>query len=189
MSGAVRKLVPFFFLDGSLESLNDYPSFCSSTVPRPAWTLVREAYPVKKGDWVLVHAAAGGTGTLLCQMASHLGARVIGTASTAEKVDIAKRNGAEHVINYSHEDIEERVMALTNGQGVAGIFDGVGKDTFETDFKVIARKGTLVTFGNASGPVDPFSPMKLTPKNVKGASCRAGSKHGEGMLCNLLVTC
>ena len=96
-----------------------------------AWTLVKEAYPLKKGDWVLVHAAAGGVGLLLCQMAAHLGAHVIGTTSTPEKAQLAKDNGAEHIINYTKESIADKVMELTGGVGVQGIYDGVGKDTWE----------------------------------------------------------
>lgn len=96
-----------------------------------AWTLVKEAYPIQKGDWVLVHAAAGGVGLLLCQMASHLGAHVIGTTSTAEKAQLAKENGAEHIVNYTSESIVDKVLELTGGKGVQGIYDGVGKDTWE----------------------------------------------------------
>ena len=133
-----------------------------------AWTLVREAYPVQRGDTVLVHAAAGGVGLLLCQMASHLGARVIGTASTQEKADLAKANGAHEVILYTQgENVVDKTLEFTDGKGVQGIYDGVGKDTWEDDFKVIARKGTIVTFGNASGAVEPFAPLKLAAKNAK----------------------
>lgn len=92
---------------------------------------MREAYEIKKGDWVLVHAAAGGVGLLLCQMASYLGAHVIGTTSTEEKAKLAKENGAEHIINYSKESIVDKVLELTGGVGVQGIYDGVGKDTWE----------------------------------------------------------
>lgn len=96
-----------------------------------AWTLLRETYPVKKGDWILVHAAAGGVGLLLCQMAAHLGAHVIGTTSSEEKAELAKKNGAKHMINYVKENTVEKVLELTDGLGVQGIFDGVGKDTWE----------------------------------------------------------
>lgn len=92
---------------------------------------MREAYEIKKGDWVLVHAAAGGVGLLLCQMASYLGAHVIGTTSTEEKAQLAKENGAEHIINYSKDSIVDKVLELTGGLGVQGIYDGVGKDTWE----------------------------------------------------------
>jgi NADPH2:quinone reductase len=94
-----------------------------------ALTLIREAHAVKKGDWVLVHAAAGGTGLWLCQLLKAVGARTIGTASTAEKVELASKAGAEEVINYSHEDVKKRVDALTDGKGVIAVFDGVGKST------------------------------------------------------------
>ncbi|KDN43188.1 GroES-like protein [Tilletiaria anomala UBC 951] len=133
-----------------------------------AWTLVKEAYEVKKGDYVLVHAAAGGVGLLLCQMCKYLGAHVIGTTSTTEKAELAKANGAEYVILYGKgESVVDKTLEITGNKGVQGIFDGVGKDTWEDDFKVIARKGTIVTFGNASGAVEPFAPLKLSAKNIK----------------------
>lgn len=122
-----------------------------------ALTLIRETYHVKKGDWVLVHAAAGGVGLWLCQLLHAVGAHTIGTASTKEKTDLAKKNGAEVVIDYSHEDVKSKVMELTNGEGVAAVFDGVGKSTFELSFECLARKATLASFGNASGAVPPFT--------------------------------
>lgn len=151
------------------DSVNDTDAVASCVQGLTAWTLVRETYTVKKGDWVLIHAAAGGVGLLLCQMAKYLGAHVIGTTSSEEKAKEAKKNGAEHMINYTNENTVERVLQLTNGQGVQAIFDGVGKDTWEDDFKMIARKGTIATFGNASGAVEPFAPLKLAAKNVKVA--------------------
>ncbi len=137
-----------------------------------AWTLCKEAYAVQRGDTILVHAAAGGVGLLLCQMIRHLGAHAIGTVSTPEKAELARAHGAEHVILYgpaapAGETVVDRVLEITKGQGVQAVFDGVGKDTWEDDFKVIARKGTIATFGNASGAVDPFPPLKLSAKNVK----------------------
>lgn len=132
-----------------------------------ALTAIREAYEVKKGDWVLVHAAAGGLGLALCQLASQAGAHVIGTTSSPEKAALAKENGAEHVILYTKQNIVDSVLELTNGEGVHGIFDGVGKDTWEDNFKVARRKGTIVSIGNASGAVPPFAPLKLSPKNLK----------------------
>lgn len=92
-----------------------------------ALTLIREAYHVQKGDWILVHAAAGGVGLWLCQLLAAVGARTIGTASTQEKCDLAKKNGAEVLINYSHEDVKAKVMEVTGGNGVKAVFDGVGK--------------------------------------------------------------
>jgi NADPH2:quinone reductase len=122
-----------------------------------ALTLVREAYAVKAGEFVLVHAAAGGVGLWLCQILKSIGARAIGTASTTAKAELARENGAEFVIEYSREDVVQRVGEITRGEGVAAIFDGVGKDTFDADLEVVARKGTVVSFGNASGPVPPLA--------------------------------
>ena len=122
-----------------------------------ALTLVRETHPVKKGDWVLVHAAAGGVGLWLCQILRAIGAKTIGTASTADKIKLAKENGAGEMIDYSHENVVERVKELTGGEGVAAVFDGVGKSTFDDSLECVARKGTMVSFGNASGAVPPFT--------------------------------
>ncbi|KAI9063529.1 NAD-P-binding protein [Trametes sanguinea] len=132
-----------------------------------ALTFVTEAYNVQKGDIILVHTVAGGLGLLFAQLIKRRGATVIGTTSTAEKAEIAKQNGADHVILYTQEDTVQRVLELTNGEGVHAIFDGVGKDTFESDFKMIRRKGTIVSVGNASGAVPPFPPLKLVEKNVR----------------------
>jgi len=136
-----------------------------------ALTAVREAHEVKKDEYILVHAAAGGLGLLLCQLASAIGAHVIGTTSTQEKADLAKQNGAEHVVLYKdvpYEEVIKPIKAFTpGGEGVHAVFDGVGKDTFEANFELLRRKGTLVTIGNASGTVPPFAPMKLAAKNLK----------------------
>ena len=115
-----------------------------------ALTLIREAYEVKKGDWVLVHAAAGGVGLLLCQMLKMVGARTIGTSSTSEKLEEARRNGAEFVVNYKEEgDFVGKIKSITGGEGVKVVFDSTGKDQFENDLEVVARKGTIVSFGNS----------------------------------------
>lgn len=132
-----------------------------------ALTMIRESHHVNKGDWVLVHAAAGGTGLWLVQLLKAVGANIIGTASTQEKVDLAKKAGAQNVINYSHEDVKKKVDELTDGKGVIAVFDGVGKSTFDLSLDVLARKGTLVTFGNASGAPEPLTIARLSPKNVK----------------------
>ena len=115
-----------------------------------ALTLIKESYEVKKGEWVLVHAAAGGVGLWLCQLLKVVGARVIGTASTEEKIELAKQNGAEFMINYKEEkDLVKRIMDLTGGEGVSVAFDGVGKAMFECDLEVVKRKGSVVSYGNA----------------------------------------
>ncbi|OBZ78424.1 putative quinone oxidoreductase [Grifola frondosa] len=130
-------------------------------------TFVTEAYNVQKGDIVLIHTVAGGLGLLFTQLAKSRGATVIGTTSTKEKAELAKANGADHVILYRDEDTVQRVLEITNGEGVHAVFDGVGKDTFDNNFKLIRRKGTIVSVGNASGAVPPFPPLKLVEKNVR----------------------
>jgi NADPH:quinone reductase-like Zn-dependent oxidoreductase len=132
-----------------------------------ALTLIREAHHVNKGDWVLVHAAAGGTGSWLVQLLHAVGANIIGTASTEEKIALAQKAGATHMINYTKEDVKTKVLELTNGEGCIAIFDGVGKDTFDLSLDVVARKGSLVSFGNASGAVPPVTISRLTAKNTR----------------------
>ena len=132
-----------------------------------ALSLVREAYHVNKGDWILIHAAAGGTGLWLCQLLKSIGANTIGTASTPEKVELAKKAGATHMINYSQDDVKSKVMELTKDQGVAAVFDGVGKTTFDLSLDCLARKGSMISFGNASGAVPPVTIAKLSPKNAR----------------------
>jgi NADPH2:quinone reductase len=115
-----------------------------------ALTLIREAHLVQKGDWVLVHAAAGGVGLWLCQLLRAVGARTIGTASTEEKMQLARDNGAEVMINYKEEkDLVGRVKALTGGEGVRVVFDSTGKDQFENDLEVVGRKGSIISYGNS----------------------------------------
>ncbi|CAM1503301.1 Fc.00g080770.m01.CDS01 [Cosmosporella sp. VM-42] len=131
-----------------------------------AWTFIREAGQVKPGQWVLVHAAAGGVGTLLVQMLRAVGAKIIGTAGSEEKCALAKKNGAGWTVN-SHEDVAAKVKEITGGHGVDVIFDGVGKATFDADLEMIALKGHLISYGNASGAVPPVNILTLGPKNVK----------------------
>ncbi|KAF7307237.1 NAD(P)-binding protein [Mycena indigotica] len=132
-----------------------------------ALSFVEEAYPVKKGDTVLIHTVAGGTGLMFAQLSKARGATVIGTTSTKEKAEIAKAHGADHVILYKNENTVQRVLELTNGDGVDAVFDGVGKDTFYANFKLLKRKGTFVSLGDASGPVPHISPGMLGQNNLK----------------------
>lgn len=125
-----------------------------------AVTLIREAHPVKKGDWVLVTAAAGGVGLWLCQLLKAVGARTIATASTPEKRELAKQSGAEVLVEYHENDREKftkEVLEITGGEGVHAVFDSVGKATFDSCLAVVRRKGSMVSFGNASGPVTGFT--------------------------------
>ncbi|RPD63726.1 NAD(P)-binding protein [Lentinus tigrinus ALCF2SS1-6] len=132
-----------------------------------AVTLISEAYNVQQGDHVLVHTVAGGMGLCLAQLIAARGATVIGTTSTPEKAEIAKAHGATHVILYKQEDVAKRVLELTDGKGVDAIFDAVGKDTFESDLKMIKKRGTIVGFGSMSGPIPPFDLRRFMEKNVK----------------------
>jgi NADPH:quinone reductase len=121
--------------------------------------LVQEAYTVKSGDWVLLHAAAGGTGLLMIQILKARGAKIISTTSSPEKMAMIKGLGVDHAINYREtegDDWVRQVQNITNGQGVDVVYDSVGKDTWEGSLEVIKRKGTLVSFGSASGPVPPL---------------------------------
>ncbi|KAF9904993.1 NADPH:quinone reductase [Linnemannia zychae] len=139
-----------------------------------AWTLASKSYPIQKNDWIVVHAAAGGVGLLLTQIARRLGAHVIGTVSTEEKAVLAKTHGgAHHVVvipsdkTANYEPLEKLVATLTNNQGVNAIFDSVGQATFETDLKIAARNSTISIFGFASGNVPDFNIGRLTPKSLK----------------------
>lgn len=120
--------------------------------------LLRQTYRVQAGDTILMHAAAGGVGLIVCQWAKHLGATVIGTVGTPEKADLAKAHGCDHTILYRDENFKDRVMALTDGRGVNVVYDSIGKETFMDSLACLKVRGTMVTFGNASGPVDAFEP-------------------------------
>ena len=126
--------------------------------------LLRRTYCVQPGDTVLIHAVAGGVGLIACQWAKALGATVIGTVSTEAKAELARQHGCDHVIFYTREDIVRRVRAVTGGEGVAVVYDGVGKDTFMASLDCLRPRGMMVTFGNASGAVPPFDPLLLTQK-------------------------
>lgn len=126
--------------------------------------LVYSSYPLKKGETALIHAAAGGVGLLLVQMAHNLGARVIGTVGSEEKAKRAREAGADEVILYSQQDFEAETKRLTDGKGVHVVYDGVGKSTFDKDLNVLRPRGYLVLFGGASGAVPPFDPIRLSQK-------------------------
>jgi NADPH2:quinone reductase len=123
--------------------------------------LLRRCYPVKAGETILAHAAAGGVGTLMVQWAKSLGAIVIGTVGSEAKAELARSLGCDHVILYRHEDVAARVREITSGAGVPVAYDSVGKDTFEGTLGSLARRGLFITFGNASGPVPAFEPARL----------------------------
>lgn len=130
-----------------------------------SWYLLRRSYPVQRGDNILLYAAAGGVGSLAAQWAKHLGATVIGVVSTEDKAERAREKGCDHVIMSDHEDVAGAVRALTGGEGVAAVYDSIGKETFMTSLDCLRPHGVMVTFGNATGPVDPFAPAELAKRH------------------------
>lgn len=126
--------------------------------------LMNSTYPLKKGETALIHAAAGGVGLLLVQMARNIGARAIGTVGTEEKAKLAREAGADEVILYTQKDFEVETKRLTENKGVHVVYDGVGKSTFEKGLNVLRPRGYMVLFGGASGAVPPFDPIALSQK-------------------------
>lgn len=129
-----------------------------------AWYLARRTYAIRKGDTVLIHAAAGGVGQILAQWAKHLGATVIGTVGSEDKLAVAKKVGCKHVIVSSKENLALRVKEITRGAGVPVVYDGVGKETFLNSLDCLRPLGLMVSYGNASGPVGPIDPAILAQK-------------------------
>jgi NADPH2:quinone reductase len=129
-----------------------------------AQMLVRSVFPVTKGDTILIHAAAGGVGLIMCQWAAALGASVIGTVGTEEKAELARAHGCSHPIVYSKQDFVAEVERITNGEKLPVVYDGVGRDTFMRSLDCLRLRALMVSFGNASGPVEPFAPATLAQK-------------------------
>jgi NADPH2:quinone reductase len=123
--------------------------------------LLHDTYAVKPGDAILVHAAAGGVGLILCQWAKHLGATVIGTVSSDEKAEVARAHGCDHSIVYTREDFAARVKEITKGEGVAAVYDSVGRTTFDGSLRSLRRRGVLASYGEASGDPEPVPPRML----------------------------
>jgi NADPH2:quinone reductase len=132
-----------------------------------AYYLLYKTYPVSANQTILFHAAAGGVGQMFCQWAKSLGCKVIGTVGSDEKISIAKKNGCNLVINYSSENFVKKVMDFTNGVGVSVVYDGVGKSTFEDSIACLKTRGMMVSFGNASGPLEKIDVTKyISPKSL-----------------------
>jgi len=129
-----------------------------------AQMLLRSVFPVHEGDIILVHAAAGGVGLIMCQWAAALGATVIGTVGTEEKAELARAHGCAHPIVYSKQDFVAEVKRITGGEKLPVVYDSVGRDTFMRSLDCLKVRGLMVSFGNASGPVEPFSPLVLSQK-------------------------
>ncbi len=128
--------------------------------------LICKTYKLKAGETILFHAAAGGVGQIFAQWANSIGAKVIGTVGSDEKIKIAKENGYDYVINYNKDDFVKEVLKITNNKGVPAVFDGVGKDTFKGSIACLKPRGMMVSFGNASGPIEPVN----VPKDIQAKS-------------------
>tara|TARA_Y100000741_G_scaffold113344_1_gene85057 strand:- start:5733 stop:6707 length:975 start_codon:yes stop_codon:yes gene_type:complete len=129
--------------------------------------LLHKTYPVSSNETILFHAAAGGVGQIFCQWAKSLGCKVIGTVGADDKINIAKKNGCDFVINYSKDDFVKKVLEITKGKGVPVVYDGVGKNTFNGSIECLKIRGTMVSFGNASGPVLNIDVVKMIqPKGI-----------------------
>jgi len=146
------------------DSIDDQTAAAMMLKGLTAHYLLFRTYPVQPGDSILVYAAAGGVGLILCQWASRLGANVIGCVGSDEKAELARANGCHHTILYRDEDIPTRVREITDGVGVAAAYDSIGKATFEASLDSLRPFGVLATYGNASGPVEPFNPLILAGK-------------------------
>jgi NADPH2:quinone reductase len=165
-SYAEYAIVPAWQLVKIPEGLDDSSAAAAMLQGMTAHYLTHSSFPLKPGDTALVHAAAGGVGALLIQMARKLGARVFGTVSTHDKAQLARAAGAEEVILYTQQDFEAEVKKLTGGRGCDVVYDSVGKSTFEKSLNCLRPRGMLVLYGQSSGPVPPFDPGIL---NVKGS--------------------
>jgi NADPH2:quinone reductase len=164
--GAYAELValPAWKLVALPEGVDERQAAAAMLQGMTAHYLTHATYPIRRGDTVLVHAAAGGVGLLLCQMAHRLGARVIGTVSTEEKARLAREAGADEVIRYTEADFEEEVRRITDGAGVEAVYDSVGKTTFDKGLNCLKPRGTMALFGASSGAVPPFDPLVLSTK-------------------------
>lgn len=156
---AARQLVPI------PEGVSDEQAAAVLLKGLTAWYLVRRSYRIERGDPVLLLAAAGGVGSLVSQWANHLGATVIGIVSTEKKAELALSQGCHHIVMADAGDTAAEVRQLTGGQGVAAVYDGVGKDTFFSSLDSLRPHGVMVSFGNASGAVEPFAPAELASRH------------------------
>ena len=160
-SYAEERIVPTTRLLALPEGIDERTAASMMVRGMTARSLLFDAYQVKPGDTILIHAAAGGVGLIMCQWAKHLGATVIGTVSSDEKAAVARAHGCDHPIVYTREDFPERVREITGGEGVPVVYDSVGKATFEGSLKCLRRRGVMASFGEASGDPDPMPPRRL----------------------------
>jgi NADPH2:quinone reductase len=161
---AQRRVIPADRVVKVPDSVTDHQAAAMMLQGMTAQYLLRRTYKVQPGDTILIHAAAGGVGLLVCQWAKHLGATVIGTVGSEEKAALAKAHGCDHTILYKSEDFVARVGDITNGQGVPVVYDSVGKDTFLKSLDCLRPLGMMVLFGQSSGKVEPFDTGLLSAK-------------------------
>ena len=159
-----ERLIPDWKVAKLPDAISDETAAAMMLKGMTAHYLLHRTYKVQPGDPILVYAAAGGVGQILCQWGKAMGAVVIGCVGSEAKAELAKAAGAAHTINYSNENIAEMAREFTGGEGVAVAYDSIGKATFDASLDSLRPFGTYVTYGNASGPVDPFSPNILGPK-------------------------
>ena len=160
-SYAEARLIPAGRLVKLPDGVSDQQAAAMMLKGLTAQYLLRQTYRVKPGDTILFHAAAGGVGLIACQWAKHLGATVIGTVGSDAKAKLARTHGCDHVIDYTKEDFQKRVVEITAGKKLPVVYDSVGKDTFDASLDSLKPLGMLVSFGNASGPPPPFDPLLL----------------------------
>ncbi len=159
-----ERIIPASLLVKLPDSIDSETAAAMMLQGMTAQYLIRSTYRVKAGETIVLHAAAGGVGSLLSQWASSLGVTVIGTVGSEEKAQLAQANGCAHTILYNEENFSDRVREITNGEGVPVVYDSVGKDTFEGSLDCLSVRGLMVSYGNASGAVPPFSPGILAQK-------------------------
>jgi len=160
-SHAEARVVPAARVVKLPANIDDRAAASMMTRGMTARYLLKQTYAVKPGDTILVHAAAGGVGLIMCQWAKHLGATVIGTVSSDEKADLARAHGCDHPIVYTREDFVARVKEITGGAGLPVVYDSVGRETFEGSLQCLRRLGIMASFGEASGEPDPVPPHRL----------------------------
>lgn len=161
---ARHRIMPADRVVGLPDTISDQAAACMLTKGCTVEFLIHRLKKVEPGETVLFHAVGGGVGLIACQWLSSLGVRVIGTAGSDKKADLAKENGCSYVINYRTEEVAETVRSLTDGYGVPIVYDSVGKDSFEGSLNSLCPRGMFVSFGNATGPVDPISPAMLSQR-------------------------
>lgn len=161
-----KRLINEKFLVGIPDNVTDATAAAFFSKALTAHYLLFRTYSVKKGNWILVHAAAGGVGQMLCQYAKYIGATVIGTVSTQEKANIARANGCDYPIIYSQVDFAAEVKRITGGAGVQVVYDSVGKDTFAKSLQCLCNFGLMVSYGQSSGMVPPFNILSLAARGA-----------------------